>query len=301
MTGGFTDSTGIAGDGAALRARLREDGYLFVRGVLDAAAVAVARQETLDALSKCGWLAGGTEPADAVPAQPPRIEGFPEFWEGYVAIQRLESFHRLAHDPALLQLLRAVIDDDVLVHPRKIARISWPDCGHTTPPHQDFRYIQGTADVLTVWTPLGRCPVDLGGLRVLRGSQAAGLRPVMRARGAGGLAVESRDDDPDWVSIDYEPGDVVVFHSLTVHGALPNRTDRLRLSVDFRYQAVTEPITEASLHPHFHPIVPDWAELTGSWPSLATIAAPDGLVRTKFHRPEADLDVPPSALLSPAP
>jgi hypothetical protein len=48
------------------------------------------------------------------------------------------------------------------------------------------------------------------------------------------------DIDPEahtWCTTDYEPGDVILFHSLTVHWAPDNNGDRLRISADYRYAA----------------------------------------------------------------
>ena len=38
-----------------------------------------------------------------------------------------------------------------------------------------------------------------------------------------------------------EPGDVLVFHCLTPHAALPNQGSTLRISGDFRWQRSDEP------------------------------------------------------------
>jgi hypothetical protein len=63
--------------------------------------------------------------------------------------------------------------------------------------------------------------------------------------------------EPGWASTDYRPGDVIVFHCLTPHAALPNTTmastalpgtttaagrARLRLSGDFRWQLPDKPV-----------------------------------------------------------
>src|SRR5437588_17402 len=82
-----------------------------------------------------------------------------------------------------------------------------------------------------------------------------------------GHPVDVDDDDPDWRTATFEPGDVVVFGSLTVHGALPNASDRVRLSVDYRYQNASEPISAPSLGPHFaiHPHMPPLEELSRGW------------------------------------
>jgi len=290
----FKDASDIGSDRDALRARLREDGCLFFRGLVDAQQVGAVREEVLTALDDAGWLDANADRGDARPGPTPRLEGSDDYWGGYTGIQRGGGFHRLAHDPSLLRTLRTLIDDELLVHPRKIARVSFPRSDFTTPPHQDFRYIQGTTDAFTVWIPLGPCPVELGGLRVLRGSQDSGLLPTITAKGAGGLAVEVDDDHPDWATIDYRPGDAIVFHSLTVHGAIPNSSDRLRLSVDYRYQSRRDPIAAPSLRPHFHPKVPDWPALTEGWETTESVTAPDDLTVTGFGFPPGELALPPS-------
>jgi hypothetical protein len=290
----YVDSTPIAGDREAMRSRLRADGFLFFRRLIPSDAVLGVREEVLQALDENGWLDPSAPPTAGRPGPRVRIEGAPDFWDGYTGIQRREPFHRLAHAPELLAVLRTLVADELLVHPRKIARVSFPNAGFTTPPHQDFRYIQGTTDVFTTWLPLSACPPELGGLRALGGSHTRGLLPTVKAEGAGGLAVEVDDDHVDWATIDYEPGDVLVFHSLTVHGALPNVADRLRLSVDYRYQAASDPVAPPTLRPHHHPRVPDWDELARTWSSTETIAAPDDLELAPFGPPPGDLVLGPS-------
>ena len=290
----YTDSTAIADNRVALRARLRADGCLFFRRLIDATAVLALRGDVLRAIDRAQWLDPVADPLDGRPGPVVRVEDTANYWGGYVGVQREQAFHRLAYDEDLLSVMRSLVADDLLVHPRKIARFSFPFSGQTTPPHQDYRYIQGTTDVFTVWIPLSACPPELGGLRVLQGSHAGGLLPTSTAPGAGGLTVDVPDDDRDWATIDYEPGDVLVFHSLTVHGGLPNVSDRLRLSVDFRYQSASDPVTRATLHPHFHPKVPDWPELTSTWDNLDAIMAPSDLQLTDFGRPDSALVLGPS-------
>ena len=42
------------------------------------------------------------------------------------------------------------------------------------------------------------------------------------------------------VPIEVDPGDIVLFHNLLVHCGLPNRSDKTRWSMDWRYQDATE-------------------------------------------------------------
>ena len=61
----------------------------------------------------------------------------------------------------------------------------------------------------------------------------------------------------------------MIFHSLLLHQALPNVTaDRLRVSLDNRYQARGLPVAEHMLQPHlniFHALT--WDEVYAGWQS----------------------------------
>jgi hypothetical protein len=95
-------------------------------------------------------------------------------------------------------------------------------------------------------------PVALGGIAVLVGTHRHGIYPVQRMPGAGGVGVDTSTIQAEWATDDYEMGDVLFFHSETLHRSLSNITgNRMRLSVDYRYQGVSQPITEGSLLPHF--------------------------------------------------
>jgi hypothetical protein len=136
----------------------------------------------------------------------------------------------------------------------------------------------------------------------LAGSNHDGLRPVHFANGAGFLAVDAADDDPRWCTADYESGDVVLFTSHTIHGASPNLTDTLRLSVDYRYQSAQDTIAVPSLGPHFgsHADMPAWDELAHGWADQRWRTPPEDLTVTPMARPTGDLQVPPSRLRADA-
>ena len=188
--------------------------------------------------------------------------------EAYGDVQRLESFHRLAHNPTLDKMLGQLFEETVLVHALKIARVMIPAKGNPpTPAHQDHIFIQGSKTVYTCWIPLGDCPRELGGLSVLRGSHKLGVLPVRAAEGAGGRHVIFDDNmKQEWFETDFQVGDVLVFHSLTVHKSIPNRTEnQIRLSADFRYQPPSLPIETKSITPHCG-VLP-WEEIYAGWES----------------------------------
>jgi ectoine hydroxylase-related dioxygenase (phytanoyl-CoA dioxygenase family) len=83
------------------------------------------------------------------------------------------------------------------------------------------------------WLPLVPCPPELGGLALAPGTHRAGLLPHEGEHGEAGIRTSL---GARWATGELEPGDVVLFHGLTVHCALLNTTqDRVRLSCDYRF------------------------------------------------------------------
>ena len=59
-------------------------------------------------------------------------------------------------------------------------------------------------------------------------------------------------------------GDVLICHSLTAHQGQDNESgDRLRISLDYRYQPMSHPVREDSLEPHMH--FTDWEDIYAKW------------------------------------
>lgn len=249
---------------AELRARAQRDGYLFLRGVVDRDAIMAARRDIAGVLQRHGWLDDGTDPMDAISTREPVFEGTDGYWPVYDDVQRLESFHRLSHDPAIHRTLRTLFEEDVLAHPRNIARIIFPDTEqYAIASHQDYMNIGGTEDTWTAWVPLGDCPMELGSLVALSGSRHAGFLPRKEIQ-HGGVTIAYEPDGCEWVGEPFQMGDVLLFHSLTVHKALGNRTrDRIRLSVDMRYQPASHPVAISSLLPHYTRLT--WDEVYAGW------------------------------------
>ncbi|MFW6058815.1 MAG: phytanoyl-CoA dioxygenase family protein [Phycisphaeraceae bacterium] len=260
----FLDSSDVRHDTNELRRRARRDGYLFISNLLDADSLTAVRRDFAGILADEGWLLAGSDPMELRTNHPATTEQD----EGYDPVlrrfQQLESFHRLPHDARLTAVIRAIVEEDVLVHPRHIGRIIFPN-SHRTPPHQDFTHIAGTPDTWTVWIPLGDVPAELGPLAILPGTHESGLLPEVPMPGAGGAGI--RDEDlphREWCCSPFAAGDVLFLHSHCVHAGTPNQTeDRIRLSCDCRYQGLSQPVHENSLAPHLRRF--GWDHVYQSW------------------------------------
>jgi len=259
----------LLGDPAALRARMDEDGYLLFRGLIDPERLDSVRRDVMEILARKGWLAGGERLDERTPIGPPYREGDEEFFTAYDEVQKLESFHSLAHDESLAETMRAVLGETAFPHPLKVARLVFPSNAQvSTPPHQDFLNNQGTPELTATWIPLHDCPMDHGTLAVLRGSNKFGVLPLEWHLGPGNRqAVMPRDmqDKLRWVTTDMSAGDVLVFGALTVHAALNNGSFGMRLSADFRFQPEGQPLSDLVLAPHFDRL--SWEEVYEGWSS----------------------------------
>ena len=254
-------------DGAALRQQADCQGYLFFSALIDPTPILKIRSDIVSILQQVGWIDADTDPLQAFTSHQAYVPGSPEFSRIYDMIQRQESFHSLAHHPSLFHIVESLLQADILLQPSHVARVIFPgQLEQTTPPHQDYVHIQGTPDVWTVWIPLGDCPQQLGGLSVLVGSHHLGVLPVSKSLGAGGLRADTQTAHLEWASSPFNCGDVLFFHSHTVHQGLDNLSgNQLRLSVDYRYQKASDPVMDRMLEPHQGRLT--WEEVYAAWES----------------------------------
>ncbi len=264
----FLDSTDLAADPAALNERLAAEGYLFIRGLLPRAAVLEVRRQCRAVAAAGGWL-DPAYPVDDGVANPAAActDPEPRYVEVFRRLYRLESLHALKHHPAIVSFFERLLGEPVLVHPLFVMRNIFPERPEsTTPAHQDYVHIQGTPDTYTVWIPLGDVPMEQGSLQVAAGSHRDGVREFRVTNGSGGLEVVDPLVDR-WRASSFAAGDVLIFHSLTVHKGLPNLSNRLRQSMDARYQRASEPVSQLSLDPYAGLFT--WDEVYAGWTSTA--------------------------------
>jgi hypothetical protein len=245
-----------------MRERMEADGYLLLRGLLDPDKVLAARRRVLE------QLVDQLDPEEAMMAGVPR-RGTKLYFQPELAQKNNPELQELLYDERgeLMQFFARF-----LTGPVRHFDFTWLRCispGPGTPSHCDIVYMgRGTRQLYTTWVPLGRADFETGGLMVLEGShkndklrKTYGMRDVdsycenrpadkaLTSNGYNGFLSEDsnkirRQLGSRWLVAEYEPGDVVVFCMDLVHGGLDNRSKRLRLSSDSRYQLASEPIDE---------------------------------------------------------
>lgn len=264
----FFDATPLLGDTEALRARMRQDGYLFVRNLLPAEAIANVQRQVGALAREAGWLLPDAPVAEAR-ANPAGfcVDPEPRYLETLRRINRLEDYHALKHHTALIGFLERLLGGDILAHPRVLCRNIFPAREEfTTKAHQDFPNVQGTEEVYTAWIPMIDIPMEAGPLQVAAGTHVEGVYDFDIAAGAGGIEITDKLEGR-WHAGPFQVGDVLFFHSMTVHKGVPNRGDRLRMSMDVRYQLVSEPFNPDNANPDGQPL--SWEQVYEGWQSDA--------------------------------
>ncbi len=235
-------------DPAALRERLRVDGYLYLPGFLDREAVLRLRAAYFARLPRA-YLAPGTTPREGVfsgevPPELPEhgVAGHPAH-----AFVRSRTFDRFLGDPRLARLAADLLDGDARMLPRRILRHFHRGTRRASRAHVDFDYMdQGSPRVVTMWIPVGDCPPRSGALVYLEGSHTLPPesyeplrdttdRPGDRRQICHDLEFTARSLGRRWLCADFAAGDLMVHVPSVIHASLDTTTDAMRLSVDARF------------------------------------------------------------------
>jgi Phytanoyl-CoA dioxygenase (PhyH) len=237
----LADSAPVAGDHRELRRRLAADGYVFFRGLLPADEVRAAGQAVLARLRAGGWVDDRGIPS----IQPHAINSIDALTDqAYRAAMTCAEFNRIPYLTSLRAVVRGILGPAAFSYPVKVLRAVYPERPQARPRGRYIHYdygVSGVQDMLTSWIPLMEIPVRLGGLAVQPGGHLGPPRPPRPLSTA----------EPGWATTSYEPGNVIIFHCLTPHAALPNTGSALRISGDFRWQRPDQPApAELVLGPH---------------------------------------------------
>jgi hypothetical protein len=247
---------------AALRGRMLEDGYLWLRGLVSTDDILDARRHITDRLGADGMLDPGYPGIDAVARPAYRMSFRPDLAQANPAL------HKVLYTGAIMQFFGAFLGETVLHYDFTWLRAVAP--GMNSQPHCDIVYMgRGTFDVYTAWTPLGDVSIGDGPLMILEDShrKAAELADYLHQdvdsyclNGPNRERIESgalqwefdgvlqhdaaalrRRLGGRWLTADFRAGDVLVFTMGTVHASIDNQSKRIRLSSDSRYQRASEP------------------------------------------------------------
>lgn len=232
-----------------LREQMREKGYALIRQAIPRDAVQAVLADITDVLAHAGWLQGSADSLLRIPTEGAAWgDPDPVFKRVYQDVFNLESFHALPHQPSLRKVMSELVGEQVFIHPKPIGRLIFPHCERlVVHAHQDYEFMGGDTEFYTAWIPTHDCPAEMGALRILEGSHRFGIQQHARENlHVPEIPLDAVAGD-EWVGGDVNAGDVLIFHSLTVHAASPNVSKQMRISLDCRFQDARRALNPSNL------------------------------------------------------
>jgi Phytanoyl-CoA dioxygenase (PhyH) len=252
--GALHASNGILDDVSAQHQRMRDEGYLLFRGLVDPQVVLDARREILLKYAIVGEIdSNGHDVMESIQQTPSFIDqvNLLAFTE---SIRSGKAYNDVVSHPALLGFFARFLGGAVATFDFKWPRFVRP--GEGTGIHSDIVYIgRGTKNLWSAWIPLGAVSLDEGPLIVLERSHRATTLDAYWSADADRDKIGWLGEDPfalqdalggRWLTSPFEAGDVIVFDTRLVHGSLDNVSPRrhCRLTSDTRYQLAHEPLDD---------------------------------------------------------
>jgi hypothetical protein len=261
--GYLRDSSDLLSQPDELRLRMQEDGYLYLKALLNSQEVWQARQEIAACLAAERSLKNGSPVQDCIARTDLKMSFRPD-----LATQS-PTLKKLLYSGRMMEFFQDFLGGNVRHYDYTWLRAVAP--GKGTYAHCDRVYMgRGTDKLYTAWTPLGNISWELGGLMMLENSHcleniknsygrmdvdsycanrktahlyasnqkwwdgALSKNPVSLRQKYGGR----------WLSAEFQAGDVLIFTMHTIHASLDNHSPSIRLSSDSRYQLASEPVDE---------------------------------------------------------
>ena len=168
------------------------------------------------------------------------------FFYDVAAWKHDRGVREVAFDSALPEMAAQLMDAGYVNFWEDTTFVKAPHTLQKTAFHQDLAYFQIEGDqCVVVWIPLDPASLENGVMQYVRGSHRWGetfapnvfvsQTPFASSPEKRCPDIEGALEDYDIISFDVEPGDVIVHHVKTVHGAGGNTSDRWRRAVSFRY------------------------------------------------------------------
>jgi phytanoyl-CoA hydroxylase len=213
-----------------LKKSFDQDGYIAVEGFLD-------KEEVTELIRETNRLLNEVVPS--IPESEVYYED-KENPETLKQIQRLNMydayFDKLANSKKVVGLAEKVLGGSAVLkniqYFNKVPRI-----GKETPAHQDGYYFMiRPQEAVTMWLSLGDADEGNGAVCYIPESHKKGMREHGNTSLLGfsqGITDWTEADTKAEVQMEASAGDILVHHSLTIHRANPNYSDRQRRSIGF--------------------------------------------------------------------
>jgi ectoine hydroxylase-related dioxygenase (phytanoyl-CoA dioxygenase family) len=159
--------------------------------------------------------------------------------------QMVPSAHRIMASDAIVDLVRSAgvtvpvlstrLSNHIMSETLRI-----PGGYHKSPPHQDWRSMQGSLDSVVLWSPTTPVTATSHPLEVIPGSHLYGLLDTVEHIMTPTVS-DPRITEDQYRPLPMQPGDVVIFSSFLVHRTGETGDGNVRIAFSTRFNNAAEP------------------------------------------------------------
>lgn len=168
----------------------------------------------------------------------------------YKVSRRMPAIKKIACSDWVLSLSSHVMSSQLIsCHNFTAVRFDLPgEEKFSAPPHQDFPYIQGSLNGVTIWLPFFDVSKKMGPVEFIPGSHLSGCRkvrePGLKSSGSGINSLELVEADNlrqlTYNSCEMSSDSALLFSTLLIHRSGENCSDMPRISMQVRCDDLTD-------------------------------------------------------------
>jgi ectoine hydroxylase-related dioxygenase (phytanoyl-CoA dioxygenase family) len=161
--------------------------------------------------------------------------------------------------PRFLEVAQAILGSpDVVLHHSKLFQKP-AEKGAPFPMHQDWSYFPTLKDTMMAGIiHVSSATDEMGCLRVYPGSHKLGRLAESHGQGDSESSVLKDYPLEKALVLEAEPGDVVFFNYMTLHGSMPNRSQKVRKTVLAQLHSGQDMVETGNTHPNARLVLSGW-------------------------------------------
>ena len=230
-----------------IKAFFEENGYYHAKGVFSEDEVAEL-ESSFDQIVNQLMASGEKIDATWMGPEMKRIQAKDDI---IIHTHNVQQFSRTWLDAMLhekfLGVASDILGEDIVLHHSKLFQKP-SEKGSPFPMHQDWSYFPTINDTMIAGIiHVSNATDEMGCLRVYEGSHTLGR--VLGSGGQNESEVLEKHPIEGAKVIEAEAGDVLFFSYFTLHGSMPNRSDKTRKTVLVQMYAGDDRIEEGNQHP----------------------------------------------------
>lgn len=202
-------------------------------------------------------------------------QSLPSYLASAKLTQYLPSLARLSVCDEVMNLVKSFQIEKPVISTRSVCHFVSDDLviegGYNkTPPHQDWRSIQGSLDSIIVWIPF--CDIDASffPLEVIPGSHLKGLLPTEEDPFGHRIRPALLDEEAFEV-LEMKKGDCLLFSTLLVHRTSSRGRPGVRIATSFRFNNLADETFVERNYPNTYFYRPDMTLLTPGFPTSSDV------------------------------